>query len=78
MRLGNRTNLPEASKAGGASMAREADAFASNVLTVIEGVRASSKRSLCAIADELNARRIETARGGTWSAMQVTRVMERA
>src|SRR3954451_8471904 len=51
----------EASKVGGASMAREADAFASNVLPVIESIRAAGKASLRAIAEELNARRVETA-----------------
>lgn len=78
VRLGNPTNLGEASKAGGASTAREAAAFASNVLPVIESIKATGKESLRAIADELNARRVETVRGGNWSAMQVKRVMERA
>lgn len=78
VRLGNRTNLAEASKAGGATMAREADAFASNVLPIIDSIRSAGKTSFRAIAEELNARRIETARGGSWSGMQVKRVLERA
>ncbi|WP_375274247.1 recombinase family protein [Methylorubrum thiocyanatum] len=77
VQLGNRTNLPMASRAGGASTARAADAFAANVLPVIASIRATGATSLRAIAAELNARRIETARGGTWSAAQVVRVLER-
>ncbi|SEI04378.1 Site-specific DNA recombinase [Methylobacterium sp. 275MFSha3.1] len=77
VQLGNRTNLPVASRAGGESTARAADAFAANVLPVIASIRAAGATSLRAIAAELNARRIETARGGTWSAAQVQRVLER-
>lgn len=78
VQLGNRTNLPEASRAGGASTARAADAFAANVLPVIASIRAAGADTLRAIAAELNTRRIETARGGEWSAVQVKRVLERA
>lgn len=77
VKLGNRTNLPVASRAGGAGTARVADAFAANVLPIIASIRAAGANSLRAIAAELNARRIETARGGTWSAAQVQRVLER-
>jgi DNA invertase Pin-like site-specific DNA recombinase len=77
VQLGNRTNLPEASRAGGASTARVADAFAANVLPVIASIRAAGATSLRAIAAELNARRIETARGGTWKAAQVQRIVDR-
>lgn len=77
VQLGNRTNLPEASRAGGESTARAADAFAANVLPVIASIRAAGATSLRAIAAELNARRIETARGGTWSAVHVQRILKR-
>jgi DNA invertase Pin-like site-specific DNA recombinase len=78
VQLGNRTNLPLASRAGGLSTARAADAFAANVLPIIAGIQATGTTSLRAIAAELNARRIETARGGVWSAAQVQRVIARA
>jgi len=77
VQLGNRTNLSEASRAGGASTARVADAFAANILPVIASIQAAGATSLRTIAAELNARRIETARGGAWSAAQVGRVLER-
>lgn len=79
VKLGNRTNLAEASVAGGVSTARKADAFAANIIPVIETIKATGKTSLRAIAEELNTRRIDTARRvGTWNAMQVKRVLERA
>ncbi len=78
VQLGNRTNLPEASAKGAAGNRREADAFAANVLPIIATIQAAGITSARAIADELNARRVETARGGTWSGMQVSRILMRA
>jgi DNA invertase Pin-like site-specific DNA recombinase len=77
-KLGNRTNLAEASKAGAGSNKREADAFAANVLPVIASLKASGITSHRNIAVALNERRIETARGGVWTAVQVGRIMNRA
>jgi DNA invertase Pin-like site-specific DNA recombinase len=77
-KLGNRTNLAEASKAGAGSNKREADAFAANVLPVIESIKVSGITSHRGIAATLNERRIETARGGAWTAVQVGRIIERA
>ena len=71
MQLGNRTNLGEAGAIGRAATAKGADAFAVNVLPVIASIKAAG-------GDELSARRVETARGGAWTAMQVKRMMERA
>jgi DNA invertase Pin-like site-specific DNA recombinase len=56
----------------------EAMACAAEVVPVLEDVRASGALSLRQIAAGLNQRGIPTARGGTWSAMQVKRVLERA
>lgn len=75
--LGNRTNLAEASAAGQAANARQADAFAANVLPVIDSVREGGAKSLHAVADALNARGIATARGGDWTATQVRRMLNR-
>jgi len=78
VRLGNRTNLADASAKGASVNRAEADAFAANVLPVIESIRAAGAGSHRAIAVELNARRIETARGGAWSAEQVGRILTRS
>lgn len=78
VKLGNRTNLAEASRAGGVSTGRAADAFAARVMPLIAAVRAAGATSMRAIAAELNARRIETARGGEWTAVQVARVLARS
>ena len=75
MQLGNRTNLPEASRAGGVSTARAVDVFAANVLPIIASVRAPGAGTLRAFAVELNPRRIETARGGELSTVQAKRVL---
>lgn len=75
--LGNRTNLSEASAKGVSAIKAGADAFAANVLPAIRELQAKggTHRS---IAEELNARRVRTARGGEWSATQVQRVLARA
>ncbi|MHC2021467.1 recombinase family protein [Methylobacterium sp. CM6247] len=41
-------------------------------------MRAAGATSLRAVAAELNARRVETARGGEWTAVQVDRILKRA
>ncbi|CAO4172333.1 recombinase family protein [Methylorubrum extorquens] len=74
--LGNRTNLAEASTKGVAAIKAGADEFAANVLPVIRDLqhRGFSHRT---IAEELNVRRVRTARDGTWSATQVQRILAR-
>jgi DNA invertase Pin-like site-specific DNA recombinase len=75
---GNRGVKPNAEMraASTAALQKRADARAS--APVIVELRAGGATSLRAIADGLNARRIPTARGsGTWSAVQVARVLER-
>lgn len=76
--LGNRTNLAEASAKGARANRDAARAFAENVRPVIEAIRASGVTSNRGIAAELNARRVETVRGGTWSAVQVGRILAAA
>lgn len=75
--LGNRTNLIEASAKGASTNRAEADAFAANVLPVIESIRTAGITSLRGIAAEMNTRRVATARGGAWTAAQVQRVLSR-
>lgn len=59
-------------------MAQNADAFTANVRPIIVTIKAGGRASLRTMADELNVRRVETARSSAWSAMQVRRIMERA
>ena len=73
--LGNRTNLAEASAKGAEANRAGAQAFAANVRPIIESIRKAGVTSNRGIAAELNARRVETARGGEWSAVQVRRIL---
>jgi DNA invertase Pin-like site-specific DNA recombinase len=76
-KLGNRTNLPEASAKGVEINRRIADGFAANVLPVVREIRTAGATSLAAIAAGLNARGIRTARGGDWHASTVRNVIRR-
>ena len=69
-RLGN-PNLAKASASGVASIRRNADTFAKQVLPVIRDVQQGGARSLRAIAQALEARGVPTARGGQWTPVQV-------
>jgi len=79
---GDRGNLREvAAKGHAASLAvrrAKAQLRARDLAPVIAEVRASGIESLCGIARALEERGIPTAWGGTWSAVQVKRVLERA
>jgi DNA invertase Pin-like site-specific DNA recombinase len=67
----------EGRKAGVAVRSERADAWAADVLPVIQDIQQSGAVTLQAIADGLNERGIVTRRGGEWSAVQVSRVMDR-
>jgi DNA invertase Pin-like site-specific DNA recombinase len=56
----------------------QAQRRASDLLPVIETIKAEGAQSLRQIAQGLNQRGILTARGGEWSAAQVLRIMEHA
>jgi DNA invertase Pin-like site-specific DNA recombinase len=75
--LGNRTNLRVAQAKGTATSRAAADAFASNVLPIVQQIEASGVTSLRGIADVLNARGVRTARGGTWHAATVRNMLLR-
>jgi len=77
VRLGNRTNLAEAGKAGAAHTAEQARRFAENVAPVIRDIRTGGVASLRGIAAVLNSRGVRTARGGRWAATQVGAVLAR-
>src|SRR5260370_27914862 len=61
-----------------AILQQRADARAPDIGPIIHSLQAAGATALRAIAAGLNARRIPTARGGgTWSAVQVARILER-
>ena len=76
--LGNRTNLPQAQAKGAASNAAGADAFAGNVLPIVQQLQSQGHTTFRALADALNQRNVKTARGGEWAAMTVKRLLDRA
>jgi DNA invertase Pin-like site-specific DNA recombinase len=79
-RLGN-PRLAEARIAARTRISADADKFARNVLPIIREVQAAHKgpqTPLRVIASTLNARGVETARGGRWEAATVRNVLHRA
>lgn len=78
VQLGNRTNLREAQAAGNAAWSAQAVARKANVLPIVKEIRAAGVTTLSGIAGALNARGVKTARGGEWSATQVSRLMSAA
>jgi DNA invertase Pin-like site-specific DNA recombinase len=51
--------------------------FAANVLPIIREVQAAGHTSANAIAGQLNARKVATARGGRWTHVQVRQIINR-
>jgi DNA invertase Pin-like site-specific DNA recombinase len=64
-------------KAAMAAIEKRADDRAADLMPTISELQAGGAMSLRAIAAGLNERGIPTARGGTWSAVQVLRVLDR-
>ena len=52
--------------------------FAANVLPIIREVQNAGHTSCNAIAGQLNARKVATARGGRWTYVQVRKILDRA
>ena len=77
-KLGNLRNPREAAAAGTRILMHDADAFAANVLPIIESLRASGMTDLRGLAGALNARGIRTARGGRWHVSNVKNVIDRS
>lgn len=59
------------------AVARNADAFASDVAPILDAIRAEGHTTLRAMASELNARGILTRRGGPWHVSTVTNLVRR-
>jgi DNA invertase Pin-like site-specific DNA recombinase len=76
IKLGN-PKLAEASAVAVASIRRNAEAFAKQVLPVVRDIQEGGARSLRAIAQALEARRVPTARGGQWTPVQVSALLRR-
>jgi DNA invertase Pin-like site-specific DNA recombinase len=75
-KLGNRTNLHEASMKGAQANRAAAAAHAANVMPVIERLQRDGFRTTRAIAEQLNLRRVATPRpGGNWHASAVGRLL---
>ena len=58
-------------------MTHEANAFAANVLPIIEALRTAGVRDLRGLADALNRRGVSTARGGKWHVSNVRNILAR-
>ena len=76
--LSNRTNLAQAQALGAAQNAAGADAFAANILPLVQQLQNQGVATFRALAEALNQRGVKTARGGGWAAMTVKRVLDRA
>jgi len=76
VKLGN-PRLAESVAEANAARVEAADRFAANVLPIIREIQASGVSSLRGVAKALIARGIKTARGGEWSAVQVTDILNR-
>jgi DNA invertase Pin-like site-specific DNA recombinase len=61
-----------------AALRAKSAGFAANVLPIIREPQAAGHASHNAIAAQLNARKIATARGGYWTHVQVGQILERA
>jgi DNA invertase Pin-like site-specific DNA recombinase len=78
VRLGNPRNLVEAAAKGATATREQADLFATNMLPLIRQLQASGTRTVRALAAELNARGVRTARGGLWHPTTVHNLLRRA
>ena len=77
-KLGNPTNLAEAGARGAKVNRDTADTFASNILPLIERLQLDGFRTTRALAEQLNLRRVATARaGGVWHASAVGNLLRR-
>jgi DNA invertase Pin-like site-specific DNA recombinase len=75
--LGN-PKLADVRRRAVASTKANADRFAKNVAPIIREIQGSGIASRRAIARALNARGVATARGGRWTAVQVSSILQRA
>jgi DNA invertase Pin-like site-specific DNA recombinase len=77
VRLGN-PRLAQARAEVNAARQEAADSFAAGVLPIIRQIQKSGISSLRGVAKALSARGVKTARGGEWTAVQVSDILRRA
>jgi DNA invertase Pin-like site-specific DNA recombinase len=76
LKLGNRTNLPDAQAKGVATIKINADSYAANLHDLITGYQSQGK-SLNEMARQLNKIGVATARGGRWYAKSLSNLVAR-
>jgi DNA invertase Pin-like site-specific DNA recombinase len=76
-KLGNRRNPAQAAAAGRRVLTDEADAFAANVLPIVNSLRVGGVTNLRGLASALNDRGVRTARGGRWHVSNVRNLLRR-
>jgi len=76
-RLGN-PKLSEARRHAARARKESADRYSANVLPVIHEIQDNGVKSLRGIARALAARGVPTARGGAWTPVQVSAILQRA
>jgi DNA invertase Pin-like site-specific DNA recombinase len=76
-RLGN-PRLSDARRHAAAARKEIADRYSANILPIIREIQRSGIKSFRGIARALAARGIPTARGGTWTPVQVSDILRRA
>src|SRR5262245_7221447 len=69
--------LAAARKASNKARSEAADAFAANVRPIIKEIQASGVSGLRGVVRALTARGVRTARGGDWTAVQVSDILRR-
>jgi DNA invertase Pin-like site-specific DNA recombinase len=74
-RLGNPRNAREAVALGRRTLTDAADAFAANVLPIVESLRAIGVADLRGLVAALNARDFRAARGGRWHVTNVRNLL---
>lgn len=77
IKLGN-PEIEKAASVGRKVVMANADRHAANVLPVVQEIQKSGMTSLRDIASALNARGIQTARGGSWHPTTVKNLLDRA
>jgi hypothetical protein len=78
VRLGNRTNLAEASAKGAQARRAAANRFAANVLPIIRQLQAQGITGLRVLAAALNERGVRTPHGARWHPSSVANLLRRA
>ena len=76
--LGNRTNPAQAAARGRDVARRSAEDFARATMPLVRAMQQTGITSLRAIAAELNARGVRTARGGGWQVSNVRNLLARS